>query len=107
MAAVTTAEIFTVAALAVVAPVAVMAEVAVAAAVATVHAVVVVATLGLYHPLDGDTNLKYKLLCFLIPNKKDFKEKDTCFNPNRCCHLALCLHLLLFHRSSSCCDFSA
>jgi hypothetical protein len=26
--------------------------------------------MGLYHPLDGDTNLKYKLLCLLTPNKK-------------------------------------
>ncbi len=26
-------------------------------------------TMGLYHPLDGKTNLKYKLLCFLTPNK--------------------------------------
>jgi hypothetical protein len=32
-------------------------------------------TMGLYHPLDGDTNLKYKLLCFLTPKKKKFKEK--------------------------------
>ncbi len=34
-------------------------------------------TMGLYHPLDGDNNLKYKLLCFLTPNKKKFKEKGT------------------------------
>jgi len=26
-------------------------------------------TMGLYHPPDGVTNLKYKLLCFLTPNK--------------------------------------
>ncbi len=26
--------------------------------------------MGLYHPLDGVTNLKYKLLYFLTPNKK-------------------------------------
>jgi hypothetical protein len=26
--------------------------------------------IGLYHPLDGITNLKYKLLGFLTPNKK-------------------------------------
>jgi hypothetical protein len=25
--------------------------------------------MGLYHPPDGVTNLKYKLLCFLTPNK--------------------------------------
>ncbi len=34
---------------------------------------------GLYHPLDGITNLKYKLLYFLSRNKKKFKEKDTSF----------------------------
>jgi hypothetical protein len=27
-------------------------------------------TIGLYHPLDGITNLKYMLLCFFTPNKK-------------------------------------
>ena len=37
------------------------------------------ATMGLYHPLDGITNLKYKLLYFLTPNKKNFKEKGTSF----------------------------
>jgi hypothetical protein len=35
--------------------------------------------MGLYHPLDGDTNLKYKMLCFLTPNKKNLKEKGTKF----------------------------
>ncbi len=25
--------------------------------------------MGLYHPPDGVTNLKYKLLCFLTPNE--------------------------------------
>ncbi len=34
--------------------------------------------MGLYHPLGGDTNLKYKLLCFLTPNKK-IKEKSSGF----------------------------
>ncbi len=34
---------------------------------------------GLYHPLDGDTNFKYKLSGFLTPNKKNFKEKGTSF----------------------------
>ncbi len=33
--------------------------------------------MGLYHPLDGITNLKYKLLYFLTPNEKKFKEKGT------------------------------
>jgi hypothetical protein len=28
-------------------------------------------TIGLYHPLDGMTNLKYRLLHFLTPNKKN------------------------------------
>jgi hypothetical protein len=29
--------------------------------------------MGLYHLLDGDTNLKYKLLCLLTSNKKNQK----------------------------------
>jgi hypothetical protein len=33
---------------------------------------------GSIYQLDGDTNLKYKLLGFLTPNKK-IKEKDTSF----------------------------
>jgi hypothetical protein len=33
--------------------------------------------MGLYHPLDGITNLKYKVLYFLTPFKKKFKEKGT------------------------------
>ena len=33
----------------------------------------------LYHPLDGNTNLKYKLLCFLTLNKNNFKEEGTSF----------------------------
>jgi len=55
------------------------------------------ATMGLYHLLDGDTNLKYKLLCFLTPNKKISKKKALAFNWVRCCHLALCLWLVVFH----------
>jgi hypothetical protein len=35
-------------------------------------------SMGLYHSLDGDTNLKYKLMCFLTPNKK-IKEKGILF----------------------------
>ncbi len=35
--------------------------------------------MGLYHPLDGVTNLKYKLLYFLTPNKKNFIEKGAGF----------------------------
>jgi hypothetical protein len=53
--------------------------------------------MGLYHPLDGDTTLKYELLCFLTPNKKISKRKALAFNWDRCCHLALCLWLILFH----------
>jgi len=34
-----------------------------------------VTEMGLCHPLHGVTNLKYKLLYFLTPNKKKFKEK--------------------------------
>jgi hypothetical protein len=35
--------------------------------------------IGLYHPLGGITNLKYKLLCFLTYNKKNFEQKGTSF----------------------------
>ncbi len=34
--------------------------------------------MGLYHPLDGDSNLKYKLLGILTLNKK-IKEKGISF----------------------------
>jgi len=54
-------------------------------------------SMGLYHPLDGVTNVKCKLLCFLTPNKKFSKRKALAFNWDRCCHLALCLQLILFH----------
>jgi hypothetical protein len=54
-------------------------------------------TIGLYHSLDGITNLKYKLLYFLTPNKKISKRKALAFNRDRGCHLALCLRLILFH----------
>jgi hypothetical protein len=35
--------------------------------------------MGLFHPLDGITNLKYKLLYLLRPNKKNFKDEGTNF----------------------------
>jgi hypothetical protein len=35
--------------------------------------------MGLYHPLDGVTNLKFKLLYLLKTNKTNFKEKGTSF----------------------------
>ncbi len=53
--------------------------------------------IGLYHPLDGVTNLKYKLLCFLTPNKKISKRNAQAFNRDRHWHLVLCLQLILFH----------
>jgi len=66
---------------------------------------------GLYRPLDGLTYLKYKLLCFLTHNKLIFKRKVLAFNLDRCCHLALCLQLILFHSTkegcSHCCNCQA
>jgi hypothetical protein len=53
--------------------------------------------MGLYHALDGVTNLKYKLLYFLTPNKKITKRKAPAFNWDRCCHLAICLQLIHFY----------
>jgi hypothetical protein len=53
---------------------------------------------GLHHPLDGITNPEYKLLCFIQLTKFFWKEeKALAFNRDRCCHLALCLQLILFH----------
>jgi hypothetical protein len=54
-------------------------------------------SMELYHALDGITNLKYKLLYFLTPNKKKLKRKALAFIRDRCCHLAICLQLILFH----------
>ncbi len=31
--------------------------------------------MGLYHPLESITNLKYKLLYFLTPNEKKFQKE--------------------------------
>jgi len=53
--------------------------------------------MGLYRTLDGITNLKYKLLYFLTPNKKISKTEVLAFNWDRCCHLMLFLQLILFH----------
>jgi hypothetical protein len=36
-------------------------------------------TMGLYHPLDDIANLKYKLLYFLTPIKKNFQKKGISF----------------------------
>jgi hypothetical protein len=57
--------------------------------------------MGLYHPLDGHANLKYKLLGFLTHNKKNLRQKTLGFKGDRCCHLALCLWLILFHSSQN------
>jgi hypothetical protein len=54
--------------------------------------------MGLYHPLDGITNLKFKLLYFFTPIKKNSKRKARlALNQDRCCHLAICLQLIIFH----------
>ncbi len=54
--------------------------------------------IGLYHPLDGVTYPKYKLFCFLTTEKFFAKEKKAlAFYRDRCCHLMLCLRLILFH----------
>ncbi len=50
---------------------------------------------GLYRPLGGITNTKYKLLHFLTFFCKE--RKALAFDWDRCCHLALCLLLILFH----------
>jgi len=51
----------------------------------------------LCHPPDGSVSPKYKLLCF-ITIKKNCKEKNAlALNRDRCCHLVLCLRLILFH----------
>ncbi len=57
--------------------------------------VIILSVMVLFHPLDGDTNLKYKMLRFLTPNKKISKKKALAFNQDRCCHLSLCLWLIL------------
>ncbi len=36
-------------------------------------------------------------MCFLTPNKKNSKRKALAFNWDRCCHLVLCLRLILIH----------
>ncbi len=54
--------------------------------------------IGLYYPLDGVNNPKYKLSHFLTTKIKFCKEKKAlAFNRDRCCHLSLCLQLILFY----------
>ncbi len=57
----------------------------------------VMAPIGLYHPLDGVGNPKYKLLHFLTTKLFCKEKKALAFNRDRCCHLALCLRLIHFH----------
>ncbi len=54
-------------------------------------------TIGFCPPLDGVTNPKYKLLCFSTSNIFCKEKKAPAFNQDMCCHLALCLQLILFH----------
>jgi hypothetical protein len=49
---------------------------------------------GLYHPLDGVTNPKYKLLRFLTTIIFYKEKKALAFNWDRCCYLVLCLWLI-------------
>jgi hypothetical protein len=57
----------------------------------------IVMAIGLYHPLDGITNPKYKLFYFLTTNVFCKEKKALILNLDRCCHLVLCLLLILFH----------
>ncbi len=58
-------------------------------------------TMRLHHPLNGVTNPKYKLSHFLTANIFLQTEKALAFNRDRCCHLAFCLQLILFHCSGT------
>jgi hypothetical protein len=52
----------------------------------------------LHHPLDGTFIPEYELLCFIqLPKFFCKEEKALAFNRDGCCHLALCLQLILFH----------
>ncbi len=53
--------------------------------------------IGLYIPPDGVTNPQYKLLHFSMITLFCKEKKTLAFNWDRCCHLALCLQLILFH----------
>jgi hypothetical protein len=55
------------------------------------------ATIGLYHPLDGITNPKYKLLILLTTKFFCKEKKALAFNWDGCCHLALCFWLIISH----------
>ncbi len=51
----------------------------------------------LFHPADGFANPKYKLLHFFTTIIFFKEKKALAFNWDRCCNLALCLWLILFH----------
>jgi len=51
----------------------------------------------LFHPADGVANPKYKLLHFFTTIIFFKEKKALAFNWDRCCNLALCLELILFH----------
>jgi hypothetical protein len=51
----------------------------------------------MYHPLDGVSNPKYKLFYSLTTNFFRKEKKALALNRDGCCHLALCLQLILFH----------
>ncbi len=55
--------------------------------------------MGHYHPIDGISNPKYKLLHFLTRNflAKWRRHQLIHYNQDRCCLLALCLWLILLH----------
>ncbi len=53
--------------------------------------------IGLHHPLDGVTNPEFKLLHFIQVAIFCKEKKALAFNQDRCCHLVLCLQLILFH----------
>jgi hypothetical protein len=52
--------------------------------------------IGLCYLLDGITIPKYKLLHFST-TKFFYREKALAFNRDRCCHLTLCLFLILLY----------
>ncbi len=50
-----------------------------------------------FHPPDGSTSPKYKLLCFITTKIFLQREASLAFNRDRCCHLVLCLRLIPSH----------
>jgi len=57
--------------------------------------------MGLCRLLDGFAYTKYKLLCFLRAKFFWKEKKALAFNRDRCCNLALCLQLIIFHCRST------